>query len=250
MGCQLPYAPVSWKEGRKTEENCLKVEDWFAHFEIANGDKVARFKETLFGCPRTWIDTVHPDPGSWDATGDPTILKPRCLARWSVRGRTEDSLYAEWQSLLFDPGKDDIEEFMTDVKNIASQLNYPDAALVMVIKGMLPIEICNTWLNINSLDDLKDILINIFDNLRIKNTKDSEPSGSAFSMVKNVDTPSLGATAEIGELISKIDSIELSLHLLNNKGPYKPRVSPQQTRPFNHNPCQFQNDRRSGQISS
>ena len=32
------------------------------------------------------------------------------------------------------------------------------------------------------------------------------------------------AAAEMGELISKIDSIELSLHSLSNKGPYKPRV--------------------------
>ena len=42
---------------------------------------------------------------------------------------------------------------------------------------------------------------------------------------------------------------ELSLHVLNNKGLYKPRVSPQQTRPFNCIPYQFQND-RSGQSSS
>ena len=143
---------------------------------------------------------------------------------------------------------------MTDVKNIPSQLNYPDAAQVMVIKGMSPIKIYNTCLHINALDDLKDFLIKVFDNHRIKNryaaAKDSEPRGSAFSIVKNVDTPSLGATTEMGELISKIDSIELPLHSLDNKDPYKFRVSPQQTRPFNHDPCQFQNDRKSCQSAS
>ena len=126
---------------------------------------------------------------------------------------------------------------MTDVKNIASHWNYPDTAQVMVIKGMLPIEIYNTCLHINALNDLEDFLINVFDNPRIKNryaaAKDGEPSGSAFSMVKNVDTPSLGATTEMGEFISKIDSVELSLHSLNNKGPNKPRTSLQQTRTFN-----------------
>ena len=75
MGCQLPYTPVVWKKGDKPEEHCHKVEDWFAYFEIANGDKVVRFKGTLFRCRRTWIDTVHPDPGSWDTAGDPTRLK-------------------------------------------------------------------------------------------------------------------------------------------------------------------------------
>ena len=118
---------------------------------------------------------------------------------------------------------------MTDVKNIASQLNYPEAAQIMAIKGMLPIEIYNACLNINALNDLKDFLINVFDNPKVQNSyavaKDSEPSGSAFSMVKNVDTQSPAATTEMGELISKIDSIELSLHSLNKRGPYIPRVS-------------------------
>ena len=84
------------------------------------------------------------------------------MARWSVKGRTQDALYAEWQSLYFDLGKDDIEEFLTDVKNIASQLNYPDAAKVMVIKGVLPIKIYNKCLNINAPHDLKDFLIKVF----------------------------------------------------------------------------------------
>ena len=39
-----------------------------------------------------------------------------------MEGRTQDAFYAELQSLSFDLGKDDIEEFITEVKNIASQL--------------------------------------------------------------------------------------------------------------------------------
>ena len=120
---------------------------------------MVRFKETLFGHPKIWIDTVHTDPGSWDTTEDPTKLKPKFLARWTVKGSTLDTFYTEWQSLSFDLAKDDIEEFMTDIKNIANQLNYPDADQVMTIKDVLPIEIYNTCLNINALNDLKDFLI-------------------------------------------------------------------------------------------
>ena len=94
---------------------------------------------------------------------------------------------------------------------------------------MLPIQIYVKCQNINALNDLKDFLIKVFDNPRINNryaaAKDGESSGTTFSMVKNVDTPNLGATAEMGELVSKIDSIELSLHVLNNKGPYKTQFS-------------------------
>ena len=157
------YPSFMGNKGEKTEEHCLKVEHWFAHFEIADCDKVARFKESLFGCPRKWIDTVHPDPGSFNTTGDPTRLKPKFLATWSVKGGTQDALHAKWQSLSFDLAKDDIEEFMTDVKDIASHVNYPDAAQVMVIRGVLPIKICITYLSINALNDLKDFLIKVFD---------------------------------------------------------------------------------------
>ena len=89
------YPSFHGKRGEKPEEHCIKVEDWFAHFEIANGNKVARFKDTLFSCLRTWIDFVHPDPGSWDTAGAPTRVKPKFLARWSVKGRIQDALYAE-----------------------------------------------------------------------------------------------------------------------------------------------------------
>ena len=147
-----------------------------------------------------------------------------------MKGRTQDALYAEWQSLFFDPVNVDIAEFITDVMNIACQLYYLDAAQVMVIKGMLVIKIYNTCLNINAMNDLKEFLIKVFDNPRIKNSyaaaKDGEYSGTAFSMVRNVDTPSVGGPAEIGELISKIDSLELSLHALNNKGPINPEFPP------------------------
>ena len=125
-----PIPQFHGTKGEKPEEHCLKSEDWFAHFEIASDDKVARYKGILFGCPISWIDTVHPVTGSLDTAGDPTRLKPNFLARWSVKGRTQDDLYAERQSLAFALGTDDIEEFMTDVKNITSQWNYPDATMV------------------------------------------------------------------------------------------------------------------------
>ena len=34
---------------KKSEDHWLKVEDWLAHFHVAEDDKIDRFKETLFG---------------------------------------------------------------------------------------------------------------------------------------------------------------------------------------------------------
>ena len=52
-------------------------------------------------------------------------LKHKFIERWSTKGRTEDALYSEWQNLKFDPTSDDIDEFISDVKNLAKYLGYP-----------------------------------------------------------------------------------------------------------------------------
>ena len=53
--------------------------------------------------------------------------------RWLAKGKTQDALYAEWQNLSFNPAKDDIEEFIGYVRQIATQLGYPEAAQIMAI---------------------------------------------------------------------------------------------------------------------
>ena len=37
-----PIPQFHVKKGEKTEEHCLKVEDWFAYYGIVDGDKVAQ----------------------------------------------------------------------------------------------------------------------------------------------------------------------------------------------------------------
>ncbi len=51
-----PIPQFSGKKGEKPEDHCLKVEDWFEHFAIADAQKVARFRETLTGKARQWYN--------------------------------------------------------------------------------------------------------------------------------------------------------------------------------------------------
>ena len=55
-----------------------------------------------------------------------------------------------------------------DIRQTATQLGYPEAAQLMAIKGTLPIEIYNTSLNVDSFHALKEFLIKMFDNPRLK----------------------------------------------------------------------------------
>ncbi len=121
-----PIPQFSGKKGEKPEDHCLKAEDWFAHFSIVDGNEadqmVQKFRETLVGKPRQWFNSVNPLPATWAGENG---LKVQFNTRWSLKGKTEDALYAEWQHLAFDPAKDDIEDFINDVQDIANQLGYP-----------------------------------------------------------------------------------------------------------------------------
>ena len=44
-------------------------------------------------------------------------LKHLFLTRFAVQGRTPEALYAESQNLTYDPAKNDIEDFVRDVKS-------------------------------------------------------------------------------------------------------------------------------------
>ena len=40
------------------------------------------------------------------------------------KGRTTHAAFEAWGNLKFDPAKDDVEEFMTNVKNLAATLEF------------------------------------------------------------------------------------------------------------------------------
>ena len=230
-----PVPQFSGKKGEKPEDHCLKVEDWFAHFNIAEGNnddqRVQKFKETLTGKPRQWYNSLNPLPNTWDGNNG---LKTQFNTRWSIKGKTPDALYAEWQSLQFDPSKEDVEDFINDVQQIATQLGYPERAQVMAIKGCLPMDVHNSCLNIDALPDLKQFLIRVFDNPRMKKAYNkTEPAGagtSAFSAFSATE----GTSPDLGKLITKLDSLQLSLNSFSDKKPYKPQAAPRRFRNQNN----------------
>lgn len=239
----------SGKKGEKPEAHCLKVEDWFAHFAIPNDQKVLRFKETLTGKARQWYESLHPVPTDWimpDPVPDPppaagTILKPLFNQRFSLKGKTPDALYAEWQHLKFDPGTEDIEEFINDVEDLATQLGYPDRAKIMAIKGCMPMEILGSCFNIDNLATLKAMLINIFDNPRMKSKyaksgNEASTSGATpFSVMTKVTPATVSDTtysnlSSLSEQITTLQADLSSMTMSPNQKPFKPYIAPKRGR--------------------
>ena len=103
-----------------------------------------------------WFHSIT-HPGHFD--GDhPATLKKMSFPRWALKDKTADALYAEWQFFSFDPVRDDIEEFIGDVIQIATKLGYLERTQVMVIMGALSTVIHNITINIEGLNDLKEYI--------------------------------------------------------------------------------------------
>ena len=144
-----PMPSFAGKKREKPEDHTLCFEDYVQHYDIAPARQSQAFVKTLTGKARAWADTTKEgaDLPVYQAV-DPAAmadveksLKHLFLTRFAVQGRTPEALYAEWQNLSYDPAKDDIEDFVRDVKKLAEQLGYGDTAALMAVRGALPLNL-------------------------------------------------------------------------------------------------------------
>ena len=126
-----------------------------------------------------------------------------------------------------------MEEFIGDVIQTATQVDYPERAQVMAIRGALPTDIHNTTLDIERWNDLKEYLIKVFENHRVKkaygqNTS-QETTVGAFIGGKFVEDHN--TQLNLNDM-SNIHSLQISFQTIQNKGPYKPKFTPHRGRHY------------------
>ena len=130
------------KKGDKPEDHTLWFDDYVQHYHIEGGQRAQAFIKTLTGKARAWADTTKgPDrrlPDYKAADGVPRAevewtLKHLFLTQFAIQERTPEALYAEWQNLTYDPAKDDIEDFVRDIKKLVEQLGYGNTATLMAV---------------------------------------------------------------------------------------------------------------------
>ena len=136
-----PMPSFAGKKGEKPEDHTLHFEDYVQHYDITPTRQSQALVKTLTGKARAWADTTKEgvDLPVYQAV-DPAVradveksLKHLFLTCFAVQGRMPEALYAEWQNLSYDPAKDDIEDFVRDIKKLAEQLGYSDTAALMAV---------------------------------------------------------------------------------------------------------------------
>ena len=124
----------------------MKVEDCFSIFKVeSDEDQKKRFLETLFEKARRWASTIDIDKlDGYNYEDTHTKVQKeksfnwQFLKRFAKEGRTSNVAFEAWRNLKFDPAKDEVEVPMTNVKNLATTLEFNDEAQIMAIKSNMP----------------------------------------------------------------------------------------------------------------
>ena len=242
----IPLPQFRGKKGEDPNDHCMKVEDYFAMFNITTDEnQKKRFLETLFEKARCWASTIKVDElksYKYDETETKEekekTFKWLFIKRFAKEGRMAHAAFEAWRNLKFDPVKDDVEEFMTNIKNLAATLAFNEEAQVMAIKSNMPRDIYGLCMQYDKLDELKKFLNELFENPRMKSAVPSitaEADTSAFSMGEFVNNDVVSATSEdIGKLKNEISALQFKVRRMMpsdtrnkpNTKPWKLEVTP------------------------
>ena len=221
----IPLPVFKGKKGEDPEDHILKVEDYFGLHQIDDQqDKIKRFKDTLFETARKWAQTLNYTEEVVKFDYDPAIeddkkasMKYLFLRRFAKEGRTLEAAYSAWGSLTFDPNKDDIEQFIQKVEELAKKLGYNEDAQVMAVKSVLPRDVYGICMTYKTLKELKTFLIDLFANPKMREAVPGTASVSGepgvFSIGQHVENPTM---ADVSKICQDMDALQVRFNKISS----------------------------------
>ena len=246
----IPLPVFKGKKGEDPEDHILKVEDYFGLHQIDDQqDKIKRFKDTLFETARKWAQTLNYTEEVVKFDYDPAIeddkkasVKYLFLRRFAKEGRTLEAAYSAWGSLIFDPNKDDIEQFIQKVEELAKKLGYNEDTQVMAVKSVLPRDVYGICMTYKTLKELKTFLIDLFANPKMREAVPGTASVSGepgvFSIGQHVENKVVNPTmADVSKIHQDMDALQVRFNKISSADfriktskPWKPEVTPPKRR--------------------
>ena len=246
----IPLPVFKGKKGEDPEDHILKVEDYFGLHQIDDQqDKIKRFKDTLFETARKWAQTLNYTEEVVKFDYDPAIeddkkasMKYLFLRRFAKEGRTLEAAYSAWGSLTFDPNRDDIEQFIQKVEELAKKLGYNEDAQVMAVKSVLPRDVYGICMTYKTLKELKTFLIDLFANPKMREAVPGTASVSGepgvFSIGQHVENKVVNPTiADVSKIRQDMDALQVRFNKISSADfrsktskPWKLEVTPPKRR--------------------
>ena len=208
--------------GERPEAHLLRTLDWFDAIGIAlDRDMVKSFKHTLDGNAREWFADLWSKKRR-DLTWD--FITNEFSRYFSTQGRSFTHLHNAWKSFSFDPDTMDIEDFIRDIQECGSQLNYGEDSIMEMIKACMPKTEFGTLYKMNDLAEVINYLKDSFAVTPAERAKKatqanaSATGASPFTAIKGQPQPDLAQHLnKLTETLNKIDF---------KQKPYKPQIYP------------------------
>ena len=189
----IPLPVFKGKKVEDPEDHILKVENYFEIHQITKqDDKIRRFKDNLFETARKWVQTLNYtevikfDYNPKDNNDKKASMKYFFLARSAKEDRTLEAAYNAWNTLTFDPNRDDIEQFVSKVEDIAKKLGYNEDVQVMTVKSLLLRDVYGICMTYKKLTELKTYLIELFSNPKMREAVPGSASVSSDPSVFSI----------------------------------------------------------------
>ena len=169
-------------------------------------------------------------------------MKYLFLTRFAKEGRTLEAAYIAWGALTFDPNKNDIEQFILKVEELAKKLGYSVDAQVMAVKSVLPRDVYGICMTYKNLKDLKTFLIELFSNPKMREvvpgTASATGDPSVFSIGQHMENNVVSPTAaDISKICQDMNALQVRFNKITSADfrsksgkPWKPEVIPPRRR--------------------
>ena len=210
------------------QAHLLAAKDWLDQSNVPLNRRSDKFRLTLKGKARVWYDSLDRD-----TKRDWPTLQVEFSKHYSLQGRTPKQLYDRWEALSFDPDMDDIDQFISEVKQTAKQLHLPPGAVITKIKGKMPQAMAWALTSAYTLDDVIKTVTEVFGRPHGVPITPRDPH--AFSALQTSSGPSttVQATQEkINSLETSIENLTAAIQRMGKvslapktfkKPPYKPQ---------------------------
>ena len=208
--------------GERPEAHLLRALDWFDAIGIVTDkDMLRNFRHTLDGNAREWFADL------WD--------KEKCTLTWdeltssfswyfSTQGPSLTHLHNAWKSFTFDPETMDIEEFIRDVQECGSQLQYGECSVMDMIKSCMPRENYGT---LYKMDNLAEVITFCKDAYTITPAERAKKAAQASASGTNTNPFTTIKTKGSSDLAQHLNKLTETLNKIDFKQrPYKPQIYP------------------------
>ena len=201
----------------------LRTLDWFDAIGIATDrGRLRSFKHTLDSNACEWFADL------WTTKRDITweLVTNEFSRYFSTQGRSNTHLHNAWKAFTFDPDTMDIEDFIRDVQECGTQLQYGEHSIMEMIKSCMPKDNFGT---LYKMDDLAEVISYCKDRYAVTPAERAKKAAQANATGTNPFSSIMNKRQlDIGQHLNKLTETLNKLDF--RQKPYKPQIYPNRGR--------------------